>query len=256
MKTVKINKKTIKLYDCIDEMPIVNFQKYNKFILLDSGLGSDINSIDEHIVNVAKLIKTDTAKAMQELQNLRQNMHLIVSEISPKYMAFAALIHSIDDERLEDLSDCNLKHVLKQLSEIKHSFVVDFLIWVKKKLVNELETYFPADFSNAKEKEIYDKLKQRAIIVLQGIIEDKDTTDRVAEIDSYLFGLYKPKLFFGTESVEVKYEKQFETTCMVISQKTGMTAKKMTVLEFYNTLSNIEKQAKAELKAYGKINRK
>ena len=31
MKTVKINNHELKLYDSIDEMPIVNFQKYNKY---------------------------------------------------------------------------------------------------------------------------------------------------------------------------------------------------------------------------------
>lgn len=48
MKTVKINNHELKLYDNIDEMPIVNFQKYNKYIIVDSGLGSDIDSVDEH----------------------------------------------------------------------------------------------------------------------------------------------------------------------------------------------------------------
>ena len=66
MKTVKINNHELKLYDSIDEMPIVNFQKYNKYIIVDSGLGSDIDSVDEHLVNLAKLIKSDKDKAQQE----------------------------------------------------------------------------------------------------------------------------------------------------------------------------------------------
>ena len=241
------------LYDSIDEMPIVNFQKYNKYILLDAGLGSDIDSVDEHIVNLARLIKSDVAKASQELQNLRQNMHMIVSEISPKYLAFASLIHSINGKPLDNLSDDYLKQILNDINEIKHSVIVDFLIWVKKKLAAELEIYFPSEFGGAKEKEVYDKLKQRTIFVLQGIAEDTDTSDKVAEIDSYLFSLHTPRTFIGSNSVEIKHDKQFETTCMLISQKTGMNAKRMTVLEFYNTLSNIEKQVEAESKAYKRI---
>lgn len=135
MKEINIKGKIIKLYDSIDEMPIVNFQKYNKFLILDIGLGSDINSIDEHIVNLARLIKTDMHKAQQELQNLRQNLHLIVTSISPKYMAFAALVHSIDGKEITDLSDDGLKRVLDDIKAISHSTVVDFLIWVKKKLL-------------------------------------------------------------------------------------------------------------------------
>lgn len=256
MKTLNIKGKIIKLYDSIDEMPIVNFQKYNKLILLDSGLGSDINSVDEHLVKLAKLIKSDITKASQELQNLRQNMHMIVSEISPNYMAFAALIHSIDGEVLTNLSDDNLKQVLDDIREIKHSAIIDFLVWVKKKLAFELETYFPSEFSGTKEKEVYDKLKQRTILVLQGIIESKDKSEEIAEIDSYLFSLHNPKSFTGSSSVEIKYDKQFETSCMIISQKSGLNAKQMTVLEFYNTLSNIEKQAEAEMKAYKRIKHK
>ena len=123
---------------------------------------------------------------------------------------------------------------------------------VKKKLAFELETYFPSEFNSAKEKEVYDKLKQRTILVLQGIANNTNTSAEVADIDSYLFSLYTPKSFIGASSVEIKYDKQFETTCMLISQKTNMIAKAMTVLEFYNALSNIEKQAEAELKAHRK----
>ena len=240
------------MYDSIDEMPIINFQKYNKYALIDSGLGSDIDSVDAHLVNLAKLIKTDMAKAQQEIQNMRQNMHMIVTGISPRYMAFAALIHSIDDEIVTDLSEDNLKAIIDKLNKVKHSVIVDFLIWVKKKLATELETYFPADFNDVREKEVYDKLKQRTILQLQGIIEDKEYAEEIAAIDSYLFSLHKPKSFIGAESVEVKYDKQFETSCMYISQKASMNAKKMTVLEFYNTLNNLTKQAEAEAKAYKK----
>lgn len=253
MKTINLNGRTLKLYDSIDEMPIVNFQKYNKFILLDLGIGSDVNSVDSHLVNLTKLIKSDLSKASQELQNLRQNMYMIVSEISPKYMAFAALIHSINGKELDNLSDDNLKDVLAEIKTIKHSTIIKFLLSVKKKLNFELETFFPSEFNNIKEIAYYDKIKQRTLLVLQGIIDDTDVSHGVTEIDDYLFGLYKPKSFTGTKSAEIKYEKQFETTCMLISQKTGMRAKSMTVLEYYNTLSNIEKQVKAELKAYRKI---
>nr|DAW01016.1 MAG TPA: hypothetical protein [Caudoviricetes sp.] len=253
MKEIATKGHAIKLYDSIDEMPIVNFQKYNKFILIDSGLGSDIDSVDSHLVNLAKLIKTDMAKASRELQNLRQTMHMIVSGISPKYLAFAALIHSIDGEVLTDLSDDGLKNVLNRLNDIKHNKIVEFLTRLKKKLDTELETYFPNEFGNdAKEKEVYDKLKQKTLLKLDEIINDNDNSEQINEIESFLFSLYKPKNFYGKDSVEIKYDKQFETACMYISQETNMNAKSMTVLEFYNTMSELKKQAELKAKAYKK----
>lgn len=256
MKTIEANNKIIKLYDSIDEMPIANFQKYNKCVLIDSGIGSDIDSVDSHIVKIAKLVNSgNNAKAMQELQNMRQNMHMIVQNVSPKYMAFAALVHSIDGVVVTDLSDSNLVEIINSISSVKASIVDNILEWLKKKLQTELETYFPAEFDSAKEKETYNRLKQRTVLVLQGIAEDIDTSDEVAAIDEFLFGLYKPQQFTGKDSAEIRYDKQFEGACLVISQKTNMDARKMTVLQFYTALDNVSKQIEAEKKAYSKYHK-
>ena len=249
MKSLLVNNKVIKVYDSIDEMPIINFQKYNKYLLIDSGIGSDSDDIDAHIVKIAKYIKAnDNKKALQELQNMRQNIYMVNSEISPKYLAFAALIHSIDGKELIDLSDDSLKKVLQDIKEVKHSVVIDFLLWLKKKVTFELETYFPGDFVSPKEKEAYDKLKRRAFLVLDTIINDTDNAEQIEMIDTMMLGLYTPKSFTGSESVEVKYNKQFESTCLLIAQKTNMDAKKMTVLQFYSAVENIKQQAEAETK--------
>lgn len=257
MKNLIVNKKVVRVYDSIDEMPIVNFQKYNKYLLIDSGIGSDADDIDAHIVKIAKYIKSNNnKKALQELQNMRQNMYMVNNEISPKYLAFAALIHSIDGKEVNDLSDDSLKKLLQDLKDIKHSKVIDFLLWLKKKVTSELETYFPGDFVNPKEKEAYDKLKNRTLLVLDSIINDTDNTEQIELIDTMMLNMHTPKVFIGSESVEVKYDKQFESTCLLIAQKTNMDARKMTVLQFYNAIDNIKAQAEAEAKSLKKHKKK
>ena len=253
MKSLLINKKIVRVYDSIDEMPIINFQKYNKYLLIDSGIGSDADDIDAHIVKIAKFIKANNnKKALQELQNMRQNMYMVNNEISPKYLAFAALIHSIDGKEVNDLSDDGLKKLLQDLKDIKHSKVINFLLWLKKKVTSELETYFPSDFVNPKEKEAYDKLKNRTLLVLDSIINGTDNTEQIELIDTMMLNMHTPKVFIGSESVEVKYDKQFESTCLLIAQKTNMDARKMTVLQFYNAIDNIKAQAEAEAKSLKK----
>lgn len=249
MKSLLINNKVIKVYDSIDEMSIVNFQKYNKYLLIDSGIGSDVDDIDSHIVKIAKYIKSNNSKkALQELQNMRQNIYMVNSEISPKYLAFAALVHSIDGKEVNDLSDDGLKELLSGIKAIKHSAIIDFLSWLKKKVTTELETYFPGDFISPKEKEAYDKLKSRTLLVLDSIVNGTDNSEHIQAIDAIMFGMHDPKPFTGNESVEVKYDKQFESACLLIAQKTSLDAKKMTVLQFYNAIDNIKKQAEAESK--------
>lgn len=253
MKSLLINKKIVRVYDSVDEMPIINFQKYNKYLLIDSGIGSDADDIDAHIIKIAKFIKANNSKkALQELQNMRQNMYMVNSEISPKYLAFAALIHSIDGKEVNDLSDDGLKKLLQDLKDIKHSKVINFLLWLKKKVTNELETYFPGDFVNPKEKEAYDRLKNRTLLVLDSIINNTDNTKQIESIDTMMLNMHAPKVFIGSESVEVKYDKQFESTCLLIAQKTNMDARKMTVLQFYNAIDNIKAQAEAEAKSLKK----
>ena len=135
MKKMLINNKIVSVYDSIDEMPIVNFQKYNKYLLIDSGIGYDVDDIDSHITKIARYIKSnDSKKAMLELQNMRQCMYMINSEIAPKYLAFAALVQSVDGKEVTDLSDDSLKDLLKEIKHVKHSKIVDFLFWIKKKL--------------------------------------------------------------------------------------------------------------------------
>lgn len=134
MKTLAINSKIIKVYDSIDEMPIINFQKYNKYLLIDSSIGSDANSIDEHIAKIARFIKSgDKSKALVELQNMRQSLYMINSQISPRYLAFAALIYSVDGRVITDISDDGLKRVLDSIKEVRHSVILEFLLGLKKK---------------------------------------------------------------------------------------------------------------------------
>lgn len=250
MKELRIKGNTITVYDSIDDMPIVNFQKYNKYLLIDSGIGSDVDDVDAHIVKIAKFVKAgDKKKAMLELQNMRQNLYMINSQISPKYLAFASLIHSINGEVVTDLSDDNLRKILEKINAVKHSAVIKLLMALKKKFADELETYFPESFESVKEKEAYDRLKSRTLLVLDSIINDNDNSEKIEKIDQGIFDEYTPKIFTGSESVEVKYDKQFESMCLLIAQEIHVDAKKMTTLQFYNAIEVIKKQTEAKLKS-------
>lgn len=257
MKKMKLNGQEVLLYDSIDEMPIMNFQKYNKCLIIDSGIGSDIDDIDEHIIKIARFIKADEKKkAMQELQNMRQNIFMVNSNISPKYFAFAALIKSINGQEVTDLSDENLKSILDTLKTVKHSVVVDLLNWIKKKITEELDTYFPGIFSNAKEKTLYDKIKSRTSFVLDHILNGSDNKEDIEKLDSILLGMYSPKNFIGRDSIEIRYDKQFENTCILIAQELNLDAKKMTVLQFYSSIETIKEQNEMKIKAFNKYKRK
>lgn len=133
MKYIVLAKKKLAIYDSIDELPIINYQKFNKYCIFDSNVGSNLDDIQQHINAVMKLVDRDVAKAKTELQNMLMGLSMIVSEISPKYLAFAALIHSIDGKEVKDYSDENLKRIIASLQTEKHNILLELFESLKKK---------------------------------------------------------------------------------------------------------------------------
>lgn len=109
-----------------------------------------------------------------------------------------------------------------------------------------MQLYFPKLFDDATIKEYYDQLKQRTMLMLDAIIKG-DESDKRAEIDhitTLLLTYTKPKSFTGSESVEIRHDRQFENMCLILSQNLHVDPKKFTVLEYYNAFEYIKEQAK------------
>lgn len=255
MKKIKLNKHSVVLYDSIDELPMKRFHKYSKMLLVDAGVGSDINDFDAHIERVVRYIRNgDNDNAAKEMENLRQNVYLILQEQSVRDLSFACLVKEIDGSECDDLSEDGLADVLRTLGGVPRKEMADSLESAKKKIDTELTTYFPDLFDDATSREYYDILKRRTVAVLEGIISG-DTEARKAEIDKFTeqMVLYmKPKTFGGRQSVEIEHDKAFETMCLTISRETHADAKGMTVMEFYNAYEYIVRMSRERQKQTAK----
>ena len=116
MRDIKIGNKKIKIYDSIEELPMKRFHKYNKMLLVDSGLGSDLSDFDRHISRVAAFLKEGkTELAITEIENMRQNIYNIQAGIDPKMFAFACLVAEINGEGITDISDDALRALAEEL---------------------------------------------------------------------------------------------------------------------------------------------
>lgn len=133
MKTINIGKNKVEIYDSIDDLPIRRFHKFNKYMLIDSGIGSDLNDINSHISKIAKFIHKDKKDALKELENLRQSLYMISEETNIRHLSFAILIHKINGEVVHDISDENIKRIMSRLSDVKQGFLNRLLESVKKK---------------------------------------------------------------------------------------------------------------------------
>ena len=253
MVTAKIGKHTVEYYDAIDELPIVRFHKYQKLLLIDAGIGADINAFDQRIEKARRyLLDGKTEKAQMELENLRQSVFLIQSEISPKHRAFAALVTKLDGAECNDISDDGLAKLTAKLNDVPESEVTAQLDAVKKKIDTELRLYFPNVFADSEVKEYYDILKRRTLAVLENIIagvKHPDATPEIEKLTTALITYSNPKSFAGSESVEIQFDRQFENLCLVLSEQLHVRPKNYTVLEFYNAFDFVQTRAKEAEKA-------
>lgn len=240
MRTEKINGHVVVIYDSIEDLPIRRFHKYNKYMLIDSGVGSDLNDLNNKIGLISHYIDKDQAKAKTELENMRQAIYLISQGISVKHLAFTTLIKSIDGEEITDLSDENLKRVQDLISSGKKSWFDRLLKSVKKKIESEIDLYFPNQFDDAAVKEYYDKLKQRTLLELDSIINKVDNSKLIDQIDDFLLSMAKPKIFSGSARTEIKYDRQFEDMCLLLTHELGVNIDTMSVLQYYNSFEYLK----------------
>lgn len=249
MKEVKLNGKRVRLYDSIDELPIVRFHKYNRMLLLDAGIGSDISDFDAHIEKVVRWLKKgDNENAAKEMENMRQNVYIILSEQSVRHLSFACLVESIDGKPCDDLSPEGLTKVLHQLGGAPRNEITTEASEVKKKIDSELSLYFPSLFNDVRTREYYDMLKRLTLAKIEEITGE-GTEERTKDIETQLVLFSKPKTYTGNDGLEVKHDKEFESMCIVITKETGREAKKMTTLEYYNAYEWVVKQHKTQNKA-------
>lgn len=253
MQTVKIGKHTVEMYDTIDEMPIVRFHKYQKLLLIDAGIGSDLAAFDQRIEKARRFIMEGKAEsAKQELENLRQAVYFIQNGINPKHRAFAALVSKIDGKECNDISDDALTRLVEALSDISEKELTAQLDAVKKKIDAELKLYFPSIFADSEVKEYYDLLKRRTMAVLQNIIagiKDPEGTSEIEKLTTALITYSHPRSFVGPDGVEIQFDRQFENLCLVLSEQLHVKPKDYTILEFYNAFDFIQRRAKEAEKA-------
>ena len=248
MKKMKLGEHSVTMFDSIEELPIVRFQKYNKMLMLDAGLGSDLTALDAHLARVGEFIKAgETDNAAREIDNLRQTLFNVQNGLTPHFMSLIPLMAEVDGEPLTDLSDENIQRVYDTLKDVTMKAYEGAAHEVKKKIEEELKAYFNQGGESAASKEYYELMRRRALLMLDEIGDGRDRSEEIRAIESQMVRSDKPRVFQGERNAEVLYDKNFVGCCIAIAQNLNMDAKQMTVLEYYRAIEMLEEQQK-ELK--------
>lgn len=236
MRKVEFDGHVLEVYDSIDEMPIGRYRQMNRYLLVDSGIGSDLAALDARIARVAAFIrKGDKDAAATEMENLRQAVWLIQQGVSPRHHAFAALVATIDGKPRSGDTEAEIEAILERLRDLPEGTLEKELGDVKKKIGEELRLYFPDEFSGSEGKDYYTLLWRRAM----GMVEGAD----VAELEQQLLTFDEPHKFTGSDGEEVRYDREFESMSLAMSRELHKDVKGMTVMEYYNAYEFLRQEA-------------
>lgn len=138
MLKITHNNHTLELYASAKEMPITRRQALQKWILHDSGIGSDMESIDKRLTNVLVFATNGKTEEMKgEILNLRYTFFSMLQGIDYKSRAFACFIARVNGEEMNDISDDGLRATAAKLGELQFTFdeIDSWFEDVKKKLI-------------------------------------------------------------------------------------------------------------------------
>ena len=85
-------------------------------------------------------------------------------------------------------------------------------------------------------------------------VDDPINEAGVDAITTQLITYSNPKMFAGSDGVEIQHDRQFENLCLALSEQLHVKPKECSVLEFYNAFDFLQERAKQLEKAHKRPN--
>lgn len=135
MKEISVANHKVTIWDSVEEMPIVRWNKMQKFLMIEGAAGGGIEGLVARLNKINALMKEEKheKRVNAEVMDIIQGIRFAESGINPKSMAFACLVASIDERMCNDISDEGLRStsiLLENISKAEQDAIVD---GVKKK---------------------------------------------------------------------------------------------------------------------------
>ena len=83
---------------------------------------------------------------------------------------------------------------------------------------------------------------------LDAIIEGKDYTDEIDKIDAVARRGMKIKNFYGNDSDELKYDKDFEMNCIYLAPHANQPIKSLSTKEYFALMKFVADKSKKQKK--------
>ncbi len=246
MKELKIAGNKVLIYDSIEEMPSDRYQEFNRLMLIDAGIGADAVAIGQHLNSIVMLAqKKDNESLKKELNNYNQALYFIMDGVSPKTLAFCALIKEFNGKPVE-LNDESVRKIHDRLMKEKKGVLDKLIKDQKKNLDVEIESFFPERSNNNEVLELYALKRKKIQETIRGL--KSGNYEKADEIQKKIDDFRKFIDFSGSKGYEVYSKKTYEDIKLIIAREFGINTSEMTVLQFYQSADIISKERKQKEK--------
>ncbi len=237
-----IKKYIIELYENIDEMPIMNFAELEKNLIIEGGVGSNINDFDVRLQKISQFISSGhDKKAMNEINNMRSLFWNITHEIRPDMDAYSCFVATINGKETK-CTEAGIKQTTNFLKDIGFTKkMIDEKDRIKKKMDIQLKSSFPSLFETDN-IDLIGAQKRKMITQLDEIIDNKDYTKKIEKENKRVSEYLDSKKFGNNEGEDVEYIKRYTKMRMNLESRTNINCKKLTVYDFY-ALIELQKAA-------------
>lgn len=138
MKIIELSGNKIELYDDIKELSIKRYRTFQKYLMIDIGIGSSMDDVMKHFEKLHFFLSSKKVDfAIKEAENLHFAFHELLGEIDYKCYCFCCLIHTINGEKIDNFSEEYLDSIVEKLDEFgfTQQMIEDYLDQIKKKLI-------------------------------------------------------------------------------------------------------------------------
>jgi len=245
---IEINGHVLELFQTIGELPARRYSLFQKYTVMESGIGSDINAVGGHFAKLFEFIAWDMKEdATRETKNLYYNFFTMLETLYIPGLAFCCTLYRVDGIEVTDVSEEALKKRVQELSDwgLTHDTCTEWIDGFKKKIYNELKQYFPGYFNDEETIEYYGKIKSRILAVAEAIeATDIELVERkLRDLDKYFTEQLKPQDFDAESELNasVQADLTFETLCGILESNGVSNAGELTTMQFYSRLEYFRK---------------
>lgn len=248
----EFGKHEIEIYDNIQDLPILTFQKFNKYQMMASEIGNDFEDYDRRTAKtIAFLDKGMVKEARQELENRRIAVFNAYREFTPVGYSFAVLIRRIDKKEYNKKTSEEIDDILKHLEKIGFDFKtsIEKLKEVKKKIDQQLLVYYPKFFPKNQNKDILALRAKRVNYLLDLIIEKKESIkEEVFEVEKEILENDTPHVWnvHIENNMERVLEVDFNKFAIQVTELSNQRLEDMTTFRFYATVEYLKEKNKKQ----------